>query len=188
MSRILIQLLFSVSPVIFAAISHMIVVKYQWGAFLKYPLDHHITYRKKRLFGKNKTYRGLIAMILFSILFTKMYYVLVNYFPELKPYNLLNINQYSYIFYGVLFGFGYIIGELPNSFYKRQLEVTEGKTTTIFMRIIDQIDSVISITLLLVVFSSFSWTHFVIGILFYGILHSVINYVLFLIGLRKEAF
>ena len=117
-----------------------------------------------------------------------MYYVLVNYFPELKPYNLLNINQYSYIFYGVLFGFGYIIGELPNSFYKRQLEVTEGKTTTIFMRIIDQIDSVISITLLLVIFSSFSWTHFIIGILFYGILHSVINYVLFLIGLRKEAF
>lgn len=188
MNKIILQLLFSVSPVILAAIFHMIVIKYKWVTFLLYPLDHYKTFQNKRIFGENKTYRGLVIMIISSIFFTKIYYDLLHYFPNLQAYNLLDITQYSYVFYGVLFGFGYIVGELPNSFYKRQFGVKEGKSTTILMRIIDQVDSVLTTTLLLVAFSSFTWTHFIIGVFFYGVVHSIINYLLYLVGLRKEAF
>jgi len=176
------------TPVIFAAIFHMFVVKMKWFEYLTYPLDHHKTFHKKRVFGQNKTYRGLIVMIVASIFFSYIYFLLVNNFPKFQQYNLLNNSTYSFIFYGFIFGFGYIIGELPNSFYKRQLSVIEGKSSTIIMHFIDQIDSVFSVMLLLVAFSSFTWKHFFIGVFFYGLIHIIINYLLYLLGLRKEKF
>lgn len=185
---VLIQLLFSATPVIFAAIFHMVVIKHQWLESWTYPLDHKKTYRSNRIFGNNKTYRGVFVMITASVFFTYVYYTLNQYNIVLQKYNLLNTQKYSFVFYGVLFGFGYIIGELPNSFIKRQMNVSEGKSPEIWIRIIDQVDSVLIIMLLLVAFSFFTWTHFFIGVFFYGIVHAVINYLLFLMGLRKEAF
>ena len=186
--KTVIQLLFNASPVIFAAITHMFVVKKRYLEFLAYPLDHNKTYRKKRIFGANKTYRGLLVMIVASVFFSYIYYLLVLNVKGLQQYNLLEVTQYSFVFYGVLFGVGYIIGELPNSFYKRQLGVEAGKSNSFRLHLIDQVDSVFTVMLLLVVFSSFTWKHFIIGLFFYGAIHILINYLLFLIGLRKEAF
>ncbi len=186
--KIFIQLLFNASPVIFAAIAHMFVVKMRYLEFLTYPLDHNKTYNKKRIFGANKTYRGLLVMIIASIFFSYIYYLLVANIKSLQQYNLLDIMQHSFVFYGVLFGVGYIIGELPNSFYKRQLGVEAGKSNSFMLHVIDQVDSVFTVMLLLVAFSSFTWQHFIIGVFFYGAIHILINYLLFLIGLRKEAF
>jgi hypothetical protein len=188
MSKTLIELFINATPVIFAAIFHMFVVKKNWLLTLTYPLDHYKLYKSKRIFGQNKTYRGLFIMILASVFFSYIYFLLVRNFPKLQEYNLLNISDYSFIFYGFIFGFGYIIGELPNSFYKRQLSVNEGKSSSLIMHLIDQIDSVFSIMLFLVAFSSFTWKHFLIGVFFYGFIHLIINYILYLLGLRKEAF
>jgi len=184
----IVQLLFTASPVIFAAIFHMIVVKQNWLRKLCFPLDHYKTYQNHRIFGNHKTYRGLVIMVLAAVFFTYILYRLLNFFPVLQVYNLLDMQHYSFVFYGFLFGFGYVVGELPNSFIKRRLEVKEGKTSSFWMRIIDQIDSVFIIMLLLVAFSHFTWKHFIVGVFFYGLLHAAINYLLFLVGLRKEPF
>jgi len=186
--RIFLELLLFALPVIFAAIFHMVVVKFNAFSFLNYPLDHNMQWQQKPIFGKNKTYRGLFVMIVFSIFFTYIYKVLIDNFLVFSTYNLLDFQRYSFLFYGFIYGAGYIIAELPNSFIKRRIGTKEGKSTSIIMVLFDQLDSVIGITLLFIPFSGFTMKHFFIGILFFGLLHIIINYLLFLAGLRKERF
>jgi len=188
MIKIVTQLLLNASPVILAAIFHMFIVKMNYFSWMTYPLDHHKMYNGKPVFGPNKTYRGLVVMIVAAVFFSFIYSILLTKNVNLQEYDLLHITTANFVFYGVLFGFGYVIGELPNSFHKRQAGVAAGKANTVVMHIIDQVDSVFTVMLLLVFFSSFTWMHFGIGVFFYGFIHIAINYLLYLVGLRKEAF
>jgi hypothetical protein len=188
MAKLILELLLVASPVIFAAIFHMVVVRYDWASATTYPLDHKMTFRSRRIFGDNKTYRGVIVMIIASIALTYLYAFFVANFSGVEVLNLLDFEQYSPLFYGVMYGLGYVIGELPNSFAKRQLGITEGKSTSFIQRLIDQLDSVVVILLLLLAFSNFTWRHFWSGIIFYGFLHLAINYLLYLMNLRKEPY
>lgn len=188
MTRLILELLLVASPVILAAIFHMVVVRYNWASSTTYPLDHKMTFRSHRIFGDNKTYRGVIVMIVASIVFSYFYRYLMLNSATITGLNLLDFERYSPLIYGTLFGLGYVIGELPNSFAKRQLEISEGKSTSFVQRLIDQLDSVVAIMLLLVFFSHFTWQHFWSGIVFYGLLHLAINYLLYLFNLRKEPY
>lgn len=188
MIELLLELLLVALPVILAAVFHMVVVRFDWLKFATYPLDHYATFRSKRIFGDNKTYRGVIVMVIASIAFTYLYQWMVFHSDTLADLNLLNFQRFSPVFYGILFGLGYIIGELPNSFFKRQFGISEGKSTSFLQRMVDQLDSVVAILILLLLFSHFSLQHFWLGILFYGFLHLGINYLLYLLRLRKEPF
>jgi len=188
MIQLTLELLLIASPVILAAIFHMVVVRYNWASATSYPLDHKMTFRSRRIFGDNKTYRGVLVMILSSVVLTYAYAYLVAHSSAIANLNLLDLERYSPLFYGVIYGLGYVIGELPNSFAKRQLGITEGKSTSFLQRLIDQLDSVVVILLLLLAFSHFTWRHFWSGIVFYGLLHLAINYLLYLFNLRKEPF
>ncbi len=188
MAKLSLEILLIASPLILAAIFHMVVVHYNWISSTTYPLDHKMTFRSRRIFGKNKTYRGVIVMVLASIAFTYLYVFFLNHSASMSRLNLLDFEHYSPIFYGVIYGLGYVIGELPNSFFKRQFGITEGKSTSFIQRLIDQLDSVIIILLLLALFSNFSWEHFWWGILYGGLLHLAINYLLYLLKLRKEPY
>lgn len=188
MTRLILELLLVASPVILAAIFHMVVVSYDWGKSLTFPLDHYKTIRGRRIFGQNKTYRGLLVMVLTSIVVVYVYAYIVGHSSRVASLNLLRFDHYSPAIYGLIYGFGYVIGELPNSFIKRQLDITEGKSHRFIQRLIDQLDSVVVILLLLIYTSDFTWTHFWAGMLFYGLLHLCINYGLFLLKLRKEPY
>lgn len=188
MIQLILELLLVASPVIIAAIFHMIVVRYNWASVTTYPLDHKLTFRSRRIFGENKTYRGIIVMVVASIALTYVYAFFVSNSSSLTALNLLDFEHYSPIIYGVIYGLGYVVGELPNSFAKRQLGITEGKSTSFIQRLIDQLDSVVVILLLLLAFSHFTWKHFWTGIIFYGLLHLAINYILYLLKLRKEPY
>ncbi|MFK7786762.1 MAG: CDP-archaeol synthase [Crocinitomicaceae bacterium] len=188
MVKLILELLLVASPVILAAIFHMVVVRYDWASAATYPLDHKMTFRSRRIFGDNKTYRGVLVMIIASIALTYLYVFFVYNFSGVAALNLLDFEMYSPLFYGVIYGLGYVIGELPNSFVKRQLGITDGKSTSFIQRLVDQLDSVVVILLLLIAFSNFTWNHFWSGIIFYGLLHLTINYLLYLLNLRKEPY
>ena len=188
MIHLILELLLVASPVILAAIFHMIVVRYNWASVTNYPLDHKVTFRSHRIFGKNKTYRGVIVMVIASIALMYFYASIVSSSPSIAALNLLDFEHYSPLVYGVIYGLGYVIAELPNSFVKRQLGITEGKSTSFIQRLIDQLDSVVVILLLILPISHFTWRHFWLGIIFYGLLHLAINYILYLLKLRKEPY
>lgn len=119
-------------PIILSGTLHMVVVKLDYFTFLKRPIN-------AQLFGKNKTYRGAFIMTIFnSVIGMSVWPLIPKNSISFKAWGLLNL----------LTGFGYVLGELPNSYYKRRIGLKEGdanKLTTI----LDQLDSFLMISLLL---------------------------------------
>ena len=144
----------------------------------------------RRIFGDNKTWKGMLGYILFNTLFSVLWGFAckggalhdLNFFYQnhenTLPFNLL---------IGVLLGLGYSLFELPNSFLKRRLDITPGKTVKGFWKVffifLDQADSV------------FGWLFYPLGIglyLLYVLVgagtHLLLNMMLYFMHLRKNMF
>lgn len=120
------QIMFLGSPVLLATLAHGLFMKYDWLSRLKRPLDFGQTYRRRRIFGEHKTWRGFVLYMVFCTLGTviQKWLQTEGYLP---PWLLLvDYRSYGYLV-GVLLGLGMTVGELPNSFLKRQLDVPSGK-------------------------------------------------------------
>ena len=149
----------------------------------------------KRLFGDNKTWKGMLGYIIFNTLFSALWGFAcmggalkdLNFFYQYHentiPFNLL---------IGVLLGLGYSIFELPNSFLKRRLDITPGKSISGFWKVffvfLDQADSVFGVALVV-------WFFYPLGILLYllyvlvgAATHLILNMMLYFMHLRKNMF
>ncbi len=142
------QLLFFGSPLLLAALGHGVCLKYDLLRFLKKPLDFRVSFRGKRLFGGNKTWRGLVIQIIFCTLGGAIQGWLQEggFIPHWLPF-------FSYTkrgpLIGLLLGLGMTLGELPNSFLKRQLDIPPGQRKGGFwgalFLVLDQVDLTLGI-------------------------------------------
>jgi hypothetical protein len=89
-----------------------------------------------------------------------------------------------------------MLGDLPNSFFKRQIGISSGKQgfgfSGIIFRIFDQIDLLLGIWLLLLCVPGFSVVEnmdvLLFSILFALILHFIITQIGYYMGMRKDRF
>jgi hypothetical protein len=183
---LILKLLVFAIPVAFAAILHMIAIKVNFLSFLKIPLDFGRKYNGKRIFGNHKTIRGVILMMAFSVVGMLLLKYLVETYTSVSQLNIIDFNRYSVLFYGVLFGLGYTLAELPNSFYKRRANIEEGKRGNVLNILIDQFDSPFGCLLTLAPFTNMSLTFFVVGAFFYLFLHLFFNFALYILHLRTN--
>lgn len=111
-------------------------------SFLKpysFPLDFHRTFGGKRVFGSHKTIRGLITGILaavFIVAVEKYIYEQTAFVASFVPINYSAIDP---IIFGTLSALGAILADAAKSFFKRQLDIAEGKTWFPF----DQVDYIL---------------------------------------------
>jgi len=89
------------------------------------PLDCGKTWRGKRIFGANKTLRGFMVMIPAAAGSFVFLAALAATHPALFS-RLWPLEPQSYAFLGFAAGAGFMAGELPNSFVKRQLGIEPG--------------------------------------------------------------
>lgn len=183
---LILQILVFAIPVTIAAILHMVAVKFNLFASLKIPLDFGKSFRGHRIFGDSKTYRGVVLMMLLSILGIYFLKLLCYLFPEVDALNIMRFHQYPGFLFGMLFGLGYTLAELPNSFFKRQAGIPEGKPGNVVNIFLDQFDSVAGCLLLLFPFCDMTWSFVGYGCLVFLGLHLLFNFLLFLVGLRKN--
>ena len=107
-----------------------------------WPVDGGRTFRGRRLFGDNKTVRGFVVMPLATgLAFLSVWLLAGNSSAGLWA---LTAPQYGGL--GVLAGTGFMLGELPNSFIKRQLGITpgapaDGRVLRPLFFLIDRLDS-----------------------------------------------
>lgn len=183
------------SPIL-AGIINMVWCKSKILKRLEIPIDGNKKFIDgKRIFGDNKTCKGLIGYIVLNIL-TACIWGLICSASKIEQYNFLYINHdntFTYnIVLGILLGLAYAICELPNSFIKRRLNILPGKTTKgakkIFFILLDQADSVIGCVLVVNYF--YKMTLFMIlGYIVLGtITHILINMMLYFMKLRKNMF
>ena len=89
------------------------------------PLDGGLTLRGRRLVGRNKTVRGLVVMIpAAAIALPLVASALDRLLPA--PSGLWPLGPFEYTALGAWSALGFMLGELPNSFVKRQLDIAPG--------------------------------------------------------------
>lgn len=144
----------------------------------------------KRLFGANKTWKGLIGMIVFTAICT----IILNIFPDqssaFRSGRSLNDIPYEGL-YGASLGLAYVLAELPNSFIKRRLDIAPGKNATgikgILFTVIDQADSIIGGAIVISIYTPMSSYHFWQLVLVASAIHYAINVVLYFVRLKSQA-
>ena len=118
-------------PGILANVSHMFLVKANGFSKLIIPIH-------EQLFGKNKTFRGFIVLIVFTAFFTGLCSLLVEDYSIIRGLGI-----------GALLGFTYAFFELPNSFLKRRLGIKAGgkaNRNKLLITILDKMDSTFGVS------------------------------------------
>jgi hypothetical protein len=98
-------------PLILGNVLHMIIVKLNWFKGLAFPIS-------KKMFGDNKTYRGIIILPILTGLLA-----LLNSF-WFGPFTM-SLTYDAIVGFGL--GLAYILAELPNSYIKRRLGIANGE-------------------------------------------------------------
>jgi CDP-diacylglycerol--serine O-phosphatidyltransferase len=128
-------------PVVIGGVLHMMLVSRNEFSFLAKPI--HLKW-----FGTNKTWRGVIAVPVLTALGGLCLYPLAVLFEGLLGRAILN--DTNLIWLGFVAGVGYILGELPNSFFKRRIGIKAGQVPEdkkYWFIALDQLDSAIGVAL-----------------------------------------
>lgn len=94
---------------------------------LRQPLDMNVTLRGRRLFGANKSLRGLVMMPLAGAASFAAFAASRSLLPDWLAAGMWPLAPGEYALIGMLAGLACMLAELPNSFVKRQLDITPGE-------------------------------------------------------------
>ncbi|MBI4615715.1 MAG: CDP-archaeol synthase [Planctomycetes bacterium] len=188
------RILWLALPVVLAGAAHMGVVSADIAPWLKIPLDGGAIFRGKRVFGNNKTVRGLLAMALFTALFFQLQSILYERFEWARSASFFDYTLpgriWSPIAAGAVYGLGYALAELPNSLVKRRLGIGAGREATGVLRwiflVVDQGDSVLGCLLAILLFWRMPWHVFVSTLAVCTGLHLALNALLYAARLRRR--
>ena len=186
----------TLAPAILSGILNMIWCKTGLLKSLKKPMDMGRNFTDgRRIFGDNKTWKGFLGYLVFNTIFSVIWGLLcstagidhLNFF-YVDHDNTLLFN----IFTGFLIGCGYALFELPNSFLKRRLDITPGKTISGFWKFffvfLDQADSVFGCALVVWLFYDLGIVLYLAYVLVGALTHIILNVLLYLAKLRKNPF
>lgn len=152
--------------------AHRIPGLRQWQA----PIDLGKSYKGKRLLGKNKTWRGLLFGVgIAGVVATFQYFV------WLPP----QLGSRSFIFMlglGCSIGFGALLGDAVESFFKRRHNIPSGKSWFPF----DQTDYVIGGLLLSLLFIRLPIVDYLVIFAMYFCLHLLSVLVGYKLGFKEE--
>jgi len=109
-------------PLLGSLVLHAPVLRFNLLRCLKHPIDGGRTYRGRRVFGDNKTWRGALVMLSGTV-FATVVLSRVRAYWALLPMPIQAAGPWRF---GLLLGLGTVLGELPNSFVKRQLGIAPG--------------------------------------------------------------
>ncbi len=154
------------------------------------PMDGGRVFRKRRIFGDNKTWRGFIAIVPAVALAFVAFRVLFAIFGDLlNGIWQLRILQYAAL--GCFVGVGFMLGELPNSFVKRQFDIPPGgQPKQPFARrlgfLVDRFDSIIGGLLFLACAVPVPIATYLYILLLGPFIHLAFNVLLYRMGVKNR--
>jgi CDP-2,3-bis-(O-geranylgeranyl)-sn-glycerol synthase len=175
-------------PLLFVALCSGIIMRGNLLTALKKPIDGGRRVRGRRLFGDNKTWRGVAAAITGGWLGVAVQKHVIG--AGAGGLLLIDYEQTSVFWLGLAFGLGAVLGELPNSFVKRQLHVqpgslAPGRRAALFY-VVDQIDVVPSTWAFLLFWLWPSPMQLVASFVVVFVVHQIVSLVGFCIGARAR--
>jgi len=178
--NIITEITYFIFPLLFAGlIHHLIIIRYDLLHFLSKPVDHGLRCGSKPIFGRSKTWRGILLVPILSGIGSMIISLVVVPPLTFQPFLV-----------GLILGIGYAVTELPNSFIKRQLDVPAGGPANIRFRtyflVADQVDSVIGSTIAMLCIYPASISLCVTTILIGSSLHFIIDRYLYKHGYKRS--
>lgn len=190
----IVSLYISLLPVILTGVLTMIWCKTDLLPALAIPIDGGLCLSDgKRLFGKNKTWKGFLGYLVLGMFSAVGWGMICGKF-QLEPYNYFYFKHSNTLWFNLQIGFwlglAYATFELPNSFIKRRFAIKEGKNTKgskwLFFLLLDQTDSLFGCGLVLWYFYPLGWTGYLAVILLGALTHLGVNEGLYQLKLREN--
>lgn len=176
-------LLWLALPAMFANTIPVPIAKTPWLKKFNAPLDFGRTYRGKRIFGANKTWRGLIAGILVATLvFWLQQLAVANYAWAADVGSQIDYASMPTLILGSLFAIGALGGDAIESFFKRQRGIPPGGGWFPW----DQLDSVIGGAIAILPFIVLTPWQYVLMIALMPVLHLIFTHIGYWTGFKDH--
>lgn len=164
-------------PVVIGGVLHMLAVTQDWLPGLRRPIN-------RRLFGANKTWRGILLVPLLTAFGASCLYPVEWLLDDQRIYG----NQL--VLAGWVAGCGYVLAELPNSLMKRRLGIAAGETPARHSRLfifLDQFDSGAGVAIAYAVYPGFDWEVCLLYAVTFPVTALLVKRWLFCMNLKKAA-
>ncbi len=169
-----------------AGIANMMpIFSARWPYFrdMEWPMDFGLSFRGKRIFGSHKTWRGLITGIVFATFVLWLQQLAVQHSSGLASWTSdVDYATLPVLIVGPLFGFGALMGDAIESFFKRQIGIPPGESWFPF----DQTDYIIGGALATMAFVTLSFWQYVLLIVIWFGLHIISTFIGYLLGLKDK--
>ena len=139
--------IFLIVAFVLAGLLHSAWLRSPASRRLAIPIDGGAHFRGRRVFGENKTVRGFVVMVPAAALMFVALAAAARTLPELAASRWpLSLGGYATL--GAWAALGFMLGELPNSFVKRQLDVApgqaaRGRAAALVGFVVDRLDSIV---------------------------------------------
>jgi hypothetical protein len=153
---------------------------------LAVPLDGGRCFRGRRIFGDHKTLRGFVVMVPAA---AAAFALLAAIAGEGVHRWLWPLSLPSYALLGAGAGLGFMAGELPNSFVKRQLDIAPGDApdrplAALLHFLADRLDSGLGMLAAVALVVDVPWTTGAYVLLFGPAIHWSFSLLMFRLGLK----
>jgi CDP-2,3-bis-(O-geranylgeranyl)-sn-glycerol synthase len=180
--------LFLVSAFVLAGLAQTAWFRAPVSRRVAIPLDAGLTLRGRRVFGEHKTLRGFVVMVPAS---AAAFALLSATAASPESAGLWALTPLHYAGLGAWAALGFMAGELPNSFVKRQLDIAPGaasgsKTGRFVQFAGDRLDSAIGMLAAISLVVSIPPLTWAIVLSVGPILHWAFSLMLFLLGLKAR--
>ena len=183
--------LFLIVAFVLAGLLQSLWLRSRVSQVLAIPLDGGRTFRGRPILGENKTLRGFVVMIPAAALAFVAVAVVVSLPRGVPPATLWQLTPAGYAALGAWAGFGFMAGELPNSFVKRRFGILPGQAPASALNAaicfaIDRTDSIVGMLAAVTVAVPTPWTTWVLALILGPLIHWLFSWWLFRMGVKRR--
>lgn len=178
-----------IAPLLVGAVLSGLAIRYDLVPALRRPIDGGRTWRERRLFGPNKTWRGVVTVCVGNAIGVGLQTTVLHDVPALRAVELFDYGAVNGWLLGLLIGFLTALAELPNSFMKRQSGIAAGGpgsgASGAFYYVLDQVDVLFGLWLAYALVMRVTPERVLLSflILFFG--HQLVTVIGYGLGMRK---
>lgn len=180
MFHLVLQALYLMLPAYIANMAPAFFSHLKMGRILDSPIDIGRKYKGVRIFGDHKTVKGFLFGTFFGVLMCLGQFWIFNG-GWLMDLSVVNYTYYGAVAIGGLMGFGALVGDSVESFFKRRIGIKPGGCWPVF----DQIDFVLGAVVFASIVIEFPLDILIAILVVSPILPVIANIIGYFLGIKK---